>query len=61
MSENIINSEDERRVTYDLVYNNQQQVIAIEVSIDGISHELGKKELWDLKRIAETCFDTIIT
>jgi len=60
MSENSTTDEEPRRVTYDLVYNNQKEVIAVEVSIDGVPHELGKKELWDLHRIYETCFDTIL-
>jgi len=61
LNKNSIEQAEPRRVAYDLVYNNSQEVISGRVFIDGIPHDFGKKELWDLKRIAETCFDTILT
>ena len=60
MGVNSIELEEPRRVAYDLVYNESGEVIAVEVEIDGTSFELGKTELWDLHRIYETCFDTIL-
>ena len=48
-------------MAYDLVYNEKKQVIAVDIKIDETWHTVGKKELWDLKRICEITFDTILT
>ena len=60
MDKNSIELEETRRVAYDLVYNESNQVIAVDVLIDETWHRLGKPELWDLHRIVQTTFNQIL-